>query len=216
MLRWEMTNADWIRSHVDYCGDDCLKWPFPLSRSGYGKCSIGQKTLLAHRFMCELAHGAPPFPKAQAAHSCGNAWCVNPKHIRWATAGENNRERDTHGTLPKGSRVKTAVLSEDQVKLIASDERDESLIAKEHGVSPHTIRAIKDGRNWKWLTGMSNVRGYSRGEDCARSVLSEQQVLAIYNDKRPSHVVASEYKVSKSAIEAIRYRKTWTWLTVAA
>jgi hypothetical protein len=35
---------------------------------------------------------------AQAAHSCGQASCVNPAHLRFATAVENAADKNIHGT----------------------------------------------------------------------------------------------------------------------
>jgi hypothetical protein len=39
--------------------------------------------------MCLLAHGEAPPGKNIVAHWCGNAKCVSPRHLRWATQQEN-------------------------------------------------------------------------------------------------------------------------------
>lgn len=74
---------------------DCVEWPFYKLARGYGRLGDGKS---AHRAMCIMAHGAPPFDGAQAAHNCGNASCVNPAHLRWATAKENEEDKYRHGT----------------------------------------------------------------------------------------------------------------------
>lgn len=91
----------WLRAHVDYAGDDCLVWPyFRDPREGYGTMGHEGKVWKAHRLMCVLAHGEPPTPKHQAAHSCGNGrgGCVNPRHLRWTTPRGNAQDRSKHGT----------------------------------------------------------------------------------------------------------------------
>lgn len=85
----------WIRDHAGYEGDDCLTWPFSRGNAGYGKIQINGKSSPASRRMCIEAHGNPPDPKMEAAHSCGNGHlgCVNPRHLRWLTQRENLDER---------------------------------------------------------------------------------------------------------------------------
>ena len=48
------------------------------------------------------------------------------------------------------------------------------------------------------------------GEQCHTSKLTEEQVLTILNDDRPAKQLATEFGVSKSAIDRVRERKTWT------
>lgn len=50
--------------------------------------------------MCQKAHGDPPSPKHDAAHSCGRGHegCVNPNHLSWKTKKQNQADRITHGT----------------------------------------------------------------------------------------------------------------------
>lgn len=97
------TNAEWLFEQVGHTGDDCLIWPFGRS-SGYGMVKYGDRITYAHRVMCELAHGAPPDPSYEAAHSCGNGHegCINPRHLDWKTHADNQRDRHEHGTIQKG------------------------------------------------------------------------------------------------------------------
>lgn len=86
--------SKFILAHVDYKGTDCLPWPFGRTRRGYGQLAHEGKQWRAHRLMCVLAHGQPPFEKAEATHSChnGHEGCVNPNHLRWKTHQENIAE----------------------------------------------------------------------------------------------------------------------------
>jgi hypothetical protein len=51
------------------------------------------------------------------------------------------------------------------------------------------------------------------GERSGLSKLTEAQVLSIHADRRSANLVAVEYGVHRSCVEAIRYGKTWSWLT---
>lgn len=94
----------WLRDHIAYSGDDCLRWPYSRDTKGYGSFGYCGKVLRAHRMMCELAHGEPPTPKHQASHECGNGAnaCCNPRHLSWKTNGENQRDKRRHGTADNG------------------------------------------------------------------------------------------------------------------
>ncbi len=48
-----------------------------------------------------------------------------------------------------------------------------------------------------------------KGEHCARSKLTEAQVLSIRSDKRDCHQLARELCVHPSTIKSIRTRRTW-------
>ena len=90
----------WLESHVRHEGGECLTWPFSRSGGGYGNVWLNKKVKLAHRVMCERAHGPPSTPIHDAAHSCGKGHegCCNPKHLSWKTKKENQADRRLHGT----------------------------------------------------------------------------------------------------------------------
>ena len=48
--------------------NDCIKWPFYRMKNGYGQVGLHTGMALAHRKMCEMAHGRPQGGQ-QAAHS---------------------------------------------------------------------------------------------------------------------------------------------------
>lgn len=145
----------WIEGNASYDGDDCLKWPFSVSAHGRGTVSVNRKQIPAPRYMCILAHGDPPTPEHEAAHSCGNGHlgCMNPRHLRWATSKENERDKILHGTLRKGEQINTNKLTESQVREIRKIGRSESgvALAKRYGVNPSTISQILLRQSWRWL-----------------------------------------------------------------
>lgn len=91
--------------------DDCIHWPFWKNADGYGKA----RGTTAHRVVCAMVNGDAPNRYTHAAHSCGNRACVNPRHIRWASALENARDKEAHGTHRRGENVATVKLSDQDV-----------------------------------------------------------------------------------------------------
>lgn len=82
--------------------DECAIWPYGVTTSGYGSISINDHAKAVHVIACEKGNGRKPSPELHAAHSCGVRRCVNPRHLRWATAAENIADQLVHGTRPRG------------------------------------------------------------------------------------------------------------------
>lgn len=139
-------NYQWLVEHSTYQGDDCLKWPFfidPLH--GRGRVGYLGKIWWAHRLMCVIAHGEPPTPKHEAAHSCGNGnkGCINPRHLSWKTASENCLDRSRHGrgvTNDKGRY--SCRLTQEQIEFIRAAKGKVPLreLADRFGMSLPNIR----------------------------------------------------------------------------
>jgi hypothetical protein len=142
-------------------GDECLLWPFRRDRFGYGAVRHQGHKTVAHRVICEEAHGPQPSAGHEVAHTCGNGHlgCVNPCHLRRATRSENQMDRALHGTSNRGERAARSKLTLDDVKRIrASNERPSSL-ADDLGVSPKTITAIRRREIWAWVPEGNHVNG---------------------------------------------------------
>lgn len=96
----EGAGLEMLMALVGHNGEDCVTWPYSRNPQGYGQTYFCGEVMGAHRVMCILAHGSPPSPSHQAAHSCGrgSGGCVNPEHLRWATAKENIADKfNLHG-----------------------------------------------------------------------------------------------------------------------
>lgn len=141
-----------LRKHVSYSGDDCLIWPFNRAKPhGYGTLGFNGRPHRAHRLMCELAHGAPPTPKHQAAHSCGKGHlgCVNPRHLSWKTEAENQYDRHLHGTNRKKGTPRYKLTWQKVAKIRALEGKmSQQAIARKFGVTHGLISKVLLRRIW--------------------------------------------------------------------
>lgn len=138
--------------------ENCIPFPFKShSVAGYGLARYKGRQVGAHRIVCILAHGEPPEDKQLATHSCGKGHegCVNPNHLRWGSIADNKADMVAHGTVVRGLKVKSASLSEDNVRRI---HRDYSLglsckdISDAYGTTRSNVCRIGKGHRWGWLT----------------------------------------------------------------
>ena len=120
------------------------------SGKGYGVVSFNGSQIGAHRLICEWANG-PSDGKNHAAHSCGISRCVNPKHLRWATAKENSNDNKLRGITNAGERHGVAKFSNAEVAEIRKEIKSgvkQRRICEKYGVSPMTISRIARGASY--------------------------------------------------------------------
>lgn len=130
---------------------ECLVWPFALGAKGYSYIRIDGKPRLVNRIVCARAHGPPPTAGLDAAHSCGNAACANPLHLRWATPKSNAADKKLHGTSNIGRRNGSVKLTEAGVRAIRRASGIQEAIASRYGVSRRLVGMIKNRQIWGWL-----------------------------------------------------------------
>lgn len=145
--------APWIEAHVDHPhSDECLIWPFQRNPDGRAMVKYNGYQGPTARVMCELAHGKPPTPEHEAAHSCGKGHlgCVHPKHLRWATTAENHADMIAHGTAIRGEKSYNAKLTERAVKEIRAlkDSLSQRKIGALYGVRQSHVGRIIRGERW--------------------------------------------------------------------
>jgi hypothetical protein len=141
---------------LQHTGDECLFWPFGKNRDGYGQLTIDGKKVGAHRYICELAHGAPPTTEHQSAHSCGKGdeGCISQVHLSWKTPIENKADELLHGTRIRGERHVSAKLTEAAAREIINlkSAEPQRKLAERFRVSQMTISRIQSGRKWAHLS----------------------------------------------------------------
>jgi hypothetical protein len=127
--------------------DGCILWPFAVRKSsGYPAHSVRvsgvKRNVDAHRYVCRLAHGEPPMPKGEAAHTCGNKLCVNPQHLYWADHVTNMADAKRHGVLRGGGRYRQRIFASD-IASICRSPSSAITVASVYGVTPTYISALR-------------------------------------------------------------------------
>lgn len=139
---------------LEYEGDDCLIWPFARV-NGYGHMKRNGKGGNVSRYLCLDVNGAPPTPKHQAAHSCGNGHlgCVTKRHLSWKTPKDNTADKLIHGTHNRGERQGASKITEGQAReiLALKGVEPQTALAARYGISRSAVADIHVGKNWSWL-----------------------------------------------------------------
>lgn len=115
---------------------------------------MGGKVERVHKISLKLHLGREITEGMLVCHKpliCHNRLCVNPDHLREATAIENVADKHLDGTYQIGERASNVILTEAQVLAIRDDDRTHRQIADEYGVSRSTVSMIKRRESWSHL-----------------------------------------------------------------
>lgn len=133
--------------------DSCILWPFGRDkRTGYGLLKIDGLRMTPHRAALWLSTGVLPSSKIHAAHSpilCHNRMCINPRHLRWATAKENESDKPIDRTHKSGVLSSRSKLTTEQVLTIRKHERSDMKVALDYGVSEYAVWAARNRKTYK-------------------------------------------------------------------
>jgi len=123
----------------------CWVWIGAKDQGGYGFFR-GQRS---HRHMWKNGVGDIP-DDLWVLHRCDNRSCVNPTHLFLGTRQDNIDDMwmKGRGNSRVGELNNLAKLTEEDVLAIRADPRKQEDIARDYGVVPGTISAIKRKRNW--------------------------------------------------------------------
>lgn len=154
--------AQFLLALLGHEGDDCVTWPMYRDPKGYGMLGYNGKLCYASRLMCTLAHGDPPSPLHEAAHSCGKGHegCVNPNHLSWKTGTENQLDSVLHGTAGRkkgGPRRKLSAVQVEAIRTLEGKKTNQQ-IADLFDVAPETVAKIFRRETWTGETPNYNVR----------------------------------------------------------
>lgn len=92
------TPAERILLHVVENSDGCWIWQCHISNSGYGRITLGGKSLYSHRVSYEAFVGLIPSGK-EIDHLCRNRACCNPAHLEPVTSQVNVRRGHSPGAI---------------------------------------------------------------------------------------------------------------------
>ncbi len=130
----------------------CWEWQ-GTKRRGYGRLTVGGRSVSAHRLSYEEFNGAIP-AGYEVCHKCDNRKCVNPEHLFVGTRQDNvnDRERKGRNIVHCGESNPSAKLTKRDVLHIRQRRVQEGTsfekLAKEYGVSKRTVQRAVSGETW--------------------------------------------------------------------
>ena len=127
----------------------CWLWDGFCTHQGYGRMSVGRRSIGAHRVSYALHRGNPG--SAHVCHSCDVPPCVNPDHLWLGTNKQNMVDASAKGRIAHGVRSATAKLREcDVVEMRRMRAAGATYrgIAKAFGVVHGTARHACVGKFW--------------------------------------------------------------------
>ena len=140
----------WEKVAITVDDQQCWEWQGCRNCKGYGRFGANGKIYETHVYSYFLAHNE--WPCQHVLHSCDNAPCVNPKHLRQGSHQDNMADRKARNRTAKGSRVPQSVLNEETVRrikqMIANGARNVD-IAQTFGIDPSAVSKIRGGKLWK-------------------------------------------------------------------
>ncbi|MGE0342584.1 MAG: HNH endonuclease [Porticoccaceae bacterium] len=156
-----VTPRDTLTLALEAEHDECIVWPH-ATRRGYPKASVKGKTVGVHAYICEREHGPRPSKQHFAGHRCGQSLCINRRHVRWVTKRQNERDKRTHGTAPRGERNPFARCTAEVVIEVRKRYRKGGAtcasLAAEFGVSASTISKIVRKQTWRHIKETNPTR----------------------------------------------------------
>ena len=117
-----------------------------------------KKRYMIHTLVAIAFIGPRPAGKnVHVLHGAGGKMDNSLSNLRYGTASENEKDKERDGTSNRGTRNRTARLTEDNVidirRRIDAGEPP-SALAREYGVAVPTIFCIKARRTWAWLDAL--------------------------------------------------------------
>jgi HNH endonuclease len=129
----------------------CWLWTGAVNIKGYGQIKINKKTQSAYRISYELYKGTIP-PNMHIRHKCDNPLCVNPDHLILGTHNDNMQDMISRNRSAKGMKNYNNKLKENEVLHIYNSRLTNRELANYYTVDIESIRLIKKGIRWGWLT----------------------------------------------------------------
>lgn len=122
------------------------------NRAGYARVQLCQSPLppvekLVHVLVLETF--VDPKPEGcEACHEDGNPENSSLSNLRWDTPKNNAKDRDRHGTTPRGRTHGMVRLHENDVLRIRRSLGSQREIAARFGISQQHVSDIKNARRW--------------------------------------------------------------------
>jgi hypothetical protein len=120
-------------------------------QDGYGRITIGHKSIRAHRVAWELNHGCSIPSEILVCHKCDNPPCCRPDHLYLGTKSDNERDclRAGRNNPSIGEKNGEAKLTEAQVIEIRGSNLSQRKLAVKYNVGRRTVVHVLRRETWK-------------------------------------------------------------------
>ncbi len=131
----------------------CVEWGGArFGPDSYGAFYVNGKTIGAHRYAYQMAHGSIP-DNMLIQHRCDNPPCVNPDHLEAGTPATNGLDAMNRRRVRAGVYSHKAKLTDNEVEQIrstyAQGQAKQRELGRTYGVSQAAISLIIRGINRK-------------------------------------------------------------------
>jgi hypothetical protein len=182
----------------------------PVIRSGYPCVSFSADGVLEqhtiHRLVIDTFDENSP-ELGEVDHLNGNKMDPRLINLERVSSSENKRRAYKLGLADrKGEKHHLAKLTNDQALEIFNSKLTSSELSKIFKVNADTVTAIKRGELWGHITG-------KKYEKAAGRKLTDEEVVAIFNDTGTLRGLGKKYNISFAAVYDIRSGKSHTNIT---
>jgi hypothetical protein len=131
----------------------CKHWHKYTDKDGYGMRKVAGRVVRVHRLAYAEANNLElsEIDGKVVRHTCDTPSCYNPDHLVIGSVRDNVLDMHKRGRAAskKGELHGRSVLTAADVEAIRSDDRMNTVIAKQYGVSPTQIGRVKRGSQWQ-------------------------------------------------------------------
>lgn len=146
--------SQWLEKRIERIPfSTCWYWTKSTNGHGRPKATIGGKSYLVHRLVCQHFNGVLLAPMVR--HTCDNILCVNPEHLIEGTHKDNmkdmtDRNRQAkHGKCGPSKLTKEQVIEIRRVYIPRHPEFGGEALSRKYNVSSTCINKIVRNKGWK-------------------------------------------------------------------
>ena len=137
--------VDKVNGPVHPLHGQCWMWTAGrVGRMGYGRFSLGGRSVRSHRMARMIATGSDP-GGGWVLHRCDNPLCVNPGHLFLGTPQDNIADMVAKNRHAFGLRLPQTRISDEEVAAIRAASGTQADIGRRYGVSQQTVSMIRTG-----------------------------------------------------------------------
>ena len=142
--------VEWAYMQTKLGGPDgeCWEWMRSMNTAGYPQISFKGKIVQLTRLI--MIHREGEHPDLYVCHDCDNPKCINPDHLRWDSASNNNIDHAKRGK--RGPKLKLTINQVRYIRQLLRFGFKQREIAEWYHVTIGTISQINTGKQWAHVT----------------------------------------------------------------